>query len=66
MSRDLVAVEPRPCTPEEHIALLEQFLVERLEHAAIHPVVASVLAELERKRGTPDARHRPVLWSHAG
>ena len=49
--RDLVAVEPRPRTPAEHIASLEQFLIERLEHAAIHPVVASVLAELERERG---------------
>jgi AraC-like DNA-binding protein len=49
--RDLIAVEPRPRTPAEHIASLEQFLLERLEHAAIHPVVASVLAELERKRG---------------
>ena len=49
--RDLVAVEPRPRTPAEHIASLEHFLIERLEHAAIHPVVASVLAELERRRG---------------
>ena len=49
--RDLVAVEPRPRTPAEHIASLEQFLIERLQHAAIHPVVASVLADLERKRG---------------
>jgi AraC-like DNA-binding protein len=49
--RDLVAVEPRPRTPAEYIASLEQFLIERLEHAAIHPVVAAVLAELERERG---------------
>jgi AraC-like DNA-binding protein len=49
--RDLVAVEPRPRTSAEHIASLEQFLLERLEHAAIHPVVASVLAELEHNRG---------------
>jgi AraC-like DNA-binding protein len=49
--RDLVAAEPRPRTPAEHIASLEHFLIERLEHAAIHPVVASVLAEIERKRG---------------
>ena len=49
--RDLVAVEPRPRTSAEHIASLEQFLIERLEHAAIHPIVASVLAELERTRG---------------
>ena len=49
--RNLVACEPRPRTPEEHIASLEQFLIERLEHAVIHPVVASVLAELERTRG---------------
>jgi AraC-like DNA-binding protein len=49
--RDLVAVGPRPRTPAEHIASLEQFLIERLEHAAIHPIVAFVLAELERERG---------------
>jgi AraC-like DNA-binding protein len=49
--RDLVAVEPRPRTPAEYIASLQQFLTGRLEDAAIHPVVASVLAELERTRG---------------
>jgi AraC-like DNA-binding protein len=53
--RDLVAVEPRPRTPAEDIASLEQFLVGRLEHAAIHPVVASVLAEIERSRGAVPA-----------
>jgi AraC-like DNA-binding protein len=53
--RDLVAVEPRPRTPAEHIASLEQFLIERLEHAVIHPVVARVLAELERERGALQA-----------
>ena len=61
--RDLVAVEPRPRTPAEHIASLEQFLIERLEHAAIHPVVASVLAELERKRGGLQASE---LAAHSG
>ena len=49
--RDLVAVEPRPRTPAEHIASLERFLIERLEHAAIHPIVASALSEIERTRG---------------
>jgi len=61
--RDLVAVEPRPRTPEEHIASLEQFLVERLEHAAMHPVVVSVLAELERARGDLQASE---LAAHSG
>jgi AraC-like DNA-binding protein len=61
--RDLVAVEPRPRTPAEHIASLEQFLIERLEHAAIHPVVASVLAELERTRGGLQASE---LAAHSG
>ena len=61
--RDLVAVEPRPRTPAEHIASLEQFLIERLEHAAIHPVVASVLAELERTRGGLQASQ---LAAHSG
>lgn len=49
--RDLVAAEPLPRTPSEHIASLERFLVSRLERAALPPVVASVLAELERRRG---------------
>jgi AraC-like DNA-binding protein len=49
--RDLIAVEPRPRTPAEHIATLEQFLIGRLEHAVVHPAVASVLAALEQRRG---------------
>ena len=49
--RDLVAAEPRPRSAAEHIASLEQFLIARLAQAAIHPVVASVLAALERERG---------------
>jgi hypothetical protein len=49
--RGLVCVEPRPRTQQEQIASLERFLIERLEHAAIQPVVASVLAALERTRG---------------
>lgn len=61
--RDLVFVEPRPRTPAAHIATLEQFLIERLEHAAIHPVVASALAELERKRGDLQATE---LAAHSG
>jgi AraC-like DNA-binding protein len=61
--RDLVAVEPRPRTPADHIASLEQFLMDRLEHAAIHPVVAFVLAELERKRGDLRASE---LAAHSG
>jgi AraC-like DNA-binding protein len=61
--RDLVAAEPRPRTAPEHIASLEQFLIDRLEHAAIHPVVASVLAELERKRGGLRASE---LAAHSG
>jgi AraC-like DNA-binding protein len=61
--RDLIAVEPRPRTPAQHIAALEQFLIERLEHAVIHPVVASVLAELERRRGNLQASE---LAAHCG
>ena len=61
--RDLVAVEPRPRTPAEHIASLEQFLIERLEHAVIHPVVAHVLASLERERGGLQASE---LAAHSG
>jgi AraC-like DNA-binding protein len=48
---DLVAADPCPRTPDEHIASLEQFLIARLEHAAIHPVVVSALAQLEHSRG---------------
>jgi len=61
--RDLVFVEPRPRTPEEHILSLERFLIERLEHAAIHPVLACVLAELERTRGSLRASE---LAAHSG
>jgi len=61
--RDLVAVEPRPRTPAEHIASLEEFLIERLEHAVIHPVVALVLAGLERERGGLQASE---LAAHSG
>jgi AraC-like DNA-binding protein len=52
---ELVAAEPCPRTADEHIATLERFLIRRLEHAAIHPVVASVLADLERERGIVQA-----------
>jgi AraC-like DNA-binding protein len=61
--RDLVAVDPLPRTPAEHIASLERFLIERLEHAAIHPAVASVLAALERERGVLQASE---LAAHCG
>lgn len=61
--RDLVAVAPRPRTPAEHVASLEQFLIARLEHAAIHPVVASVLDALERQRGDLQASE---LAAHSG
>jgi AraC-like DNA-binding protein len=53
--KDLGAVEPRPRTAAEHMASLERFLVARLQHAAIHPVVAAVLADLERERGSVTA-----------
>ena len=49
--QELVDVEPRPSTPEQHIAALERVLIHRLRHAAVHEVVTRALREIERGRG---------------
>ena len=48
---DLVAKTPRPLTPERCIDVLQRFLLERLEHASVHNVVAAALHEIEREHG---------------
>jgi AraC-like DNA-binding protein len=49
--QDLVA-DCSPRTPLEYIAVLERFLIARLERARIHPVVSAALGALERERGS--------------
>jgi transcriptional regulator GlxA family with amidase domain len=49
--RELVRIEPRPCTPEQHIAALQGFLIDRLKNASVHGVVSAALRELERDQG---------------
>src|SRR5262245_7259479 len=48
---DLASEEPRPCTPEQCIDVLQRFLVRRLEHAHVHDVIATALHEIEREHG---------------
>jgi AraC-like DNA-binding protein len=49
--RDLVEETPRPLTPERCIDVLQQFLVQRLEHATLNSVVTAALHEIEREHG---------------
>jgi hypothetical protein len=64
--RNLVAAEPPPRSAAEHIAVLEQFLIDRLRHAAIHPVVASVLGlRSVRWRRSRPARQPPASGDRA-
>jgi methylphosphotriester-DNA--protein-cysteine methyltransferase len=49
--QELVSVEPRPCTPAEHIAALERFLIKRLKNATVHGVVTAAVREIEHERG---------------
>jgi AraC-like DNA-binding protein len=49
--RDLVSEKPRPCTPEGCIAVLERFLVQRLERTSVHDTVATALRDIEREHG---------------
>jgi AraC-like DNA-binding protein len=48
---DLVSDKPRPDTPEQCIDVLERFLLQRLERASLHDVVATALREIEREHG---------------
>jgi AraC-like DNA-binding protein len=47
----LISADPVPQTPMEHIDALERFLVARLAHETVHPVVGAALAEIERSHG---------------
>jgi AraC-like DNA-binding protein len=49
--RDLVAEELHPVTPERCIAVLQRFLLHRLERATLHPTVVSAIREVEREHG---------------
>jgi AraC-like DNA-binding protein len=49
--RSLGRVEPGPHTPAELIGALEQFLIARLQNAAVHPIVSAALREIERAHG---------------
>ena len=47
----LVPNAPGPPTPERCIEVLQQFLLRRLEHTQVHPIVSSALDEIEREHG---------------
>jgi AraC-like DNA-binding protein len=49
--RELAAESPAPQTPDRCIDVLERFLIQRLEHASVHDVVARALREIERDHG---------------
>lgn len=49
--RSLGPVEPDLHTPAEFIGALEQFLIARLQTAAVHPIVSAALREIERAHG---------------
>jgi AraC-like DNA-binding protein len=39
------------CSAEQHIDILQRFLIDRLAHAAVHPVVAKALERIQCERG---------------
>ena len=47
----LVAARPSPGTPAEAIDALQRFLLERLCHADVHPVVAAAIREIQSAGG---------------
>lgn len=49
--RTLAADQSISSTPAEYIAKLQRFLIERLEHAQVHDVIARAMATIERTRG---------------
>jgi AraC-like DNA-binding protein len=58
---DLVSDNSRLDTPERCIDVLERFLLQRLERASLHRVVARAVREIEREHGclrVPDAAAR--------
>lgn len=48
----LVAEDPAPRTPDQHIDVLERFLIERLDKARVHDVVSRAIHEIERAHGS--------------
>jgi AraC-like DNA-binding protein len=49
--RELAAERPVPQTADQCIDLLERFLIQRLEHASVHHIVAGALQAIERDHG---------------
>jgi hypothetical protein len=49
--RELAPESPVPDSPDRCIDVLERFLIQRLEHASVHDVVAKALREIERDHG---------------
>ena len=46
-----LACEPPSRTPEQHVEVLQRFLVDRLMHVQVHDVVAKALLMVERAHG---------------
>lgn len=51
MFHELVAIDRAPRTPVEWIAVLQDFLINRLEGTSIHPLVVKALTEIHAERG---------------
>ena len=49
--RELVSADPPPLTPERCIDALQGFLIDRLDRANVHEVVAAALRVIESERG---------------
>jgi AraC-like DNA-binding protein len=49
--RDLASIDAMPCASVEMIAVLQEFLIDRLRGASIHPVVTRALDEINRHHG---------------
>ena len=49
--RELVSIDPSEHTSGQCIDVLQRFLVDRLETANLHALVATALAEIDRERG---------------
>ena len=49
--REFARASGRPQTPEQHIAALERFLIDRLRNASVHGVVHAAVQEIEREHG---------------
>jgi AraC-like DNA-binding protein len=49
--RELVSIDPSEHNSAQCIDTLQRFLIDRLENANLHPVVATALAEIDREHG---------------